>query len=64
MATIARFYVETWGDKFIVVGEFLKHTLVSRIEFSTYGEAMNEISKLARREAIRDEADSGRGFNR
>lgn len=55
--TIVSLRIETWGDKFVVVGEFKKHTEIPRREFDTYGEALKELSKIAQREELRYESN-------
>lgn len=64
MSTIFSLRIETWGDRFVVVGEFDRHTLIPRREFETFSEALRELSKVAQREELRYANDINRGFNR
>ena len=62
MSTIVSVRIETWGNKFIVVGEFGKMSEVPRREFDTYVEALKELVKAVLREEIRYEKHGiGRG---
>lgn len=58
MSTIASIRIETWGDKFIVVGEFQGYSELHRREFLTYGEALRELAKAAAREEMRYERNN------
>lgn len=64
---IASLYIETWGDKFLVVGHFRELTEIPRREFDTYGEALKELSRAAQREEVRyannPNSGTGRQFN-
>lgn len=64
MSTIVSLRIETWGDKFIVVGEFESHTAIPRREYETYSEALKELAKVAAREEIRYEINHSRSSNR
>lgn len=64
MSTIVSVRIESWGGKFIVVGEFGKTVEIPRHECDTYGEALYELAKIARREVVRYESGIDRGFNR
>lgn len=64
MSTVVSLRIETWGEKFVVVGEFKGYTEIPRHEFENYGEALRELAKAAQREELRYEANTGRGFNR
>lgn len=64
MSTIVSLRIETWGEKFVVVGEFTGYTVIPRREFDSYSEALRELSKVAQREELRYESNNGRGFNR
>lgn len=64
MSTIVSLRIETWGQKYIVVGEFEGHSSVSRRKFDTYKEALHELWKVAQREELRYESNNGRGFSR
>lgn len=61
MSTIVSLRIETWGDKFVVVGEFKGYSEVPRREFETYKEALKELSRVAQREELRHEHGIGRG---
>lgn len=63
MSTIVSLRIETWGDKFIVVGEFKGYTEIPRREFPTYREALAELAKVAAREELRHETRRGNGFD-
>lgn len=56
MPTIVSLRIETWGDKFVVVGEFRNFSEVPRREFESYREALKELAKIAAREEMRYEA--------
>lgn len=64
MSTIASVRIETWGGKFVVVGEFKHFTTIPRREFDTYGEALRELSKVLMREVYRYEAGFDRDIDR
>lgn len=64
MSTIVSLRIETWGDKFVVVGEFQHYSEIPRREFKSYSEALKELAKVAAREELRYEINRGRGFNR
>lgn len=64
MSTIASLRIETWGEKFIVVGEFKGMTEIPRREFNTYQEALRELARAAAREELRYEARHDRRFDR
>lgn len=64
MSTIASVRIETWGGKFLVVGEFGRMTQIPRHEYDTYGEALREMSKVLMREVLRYEANPDRGLDR
>lgn len=49
----ASVYMETWGDKFIVVCNFNGLQMISNQEFKTYEEAIEEMGKQIGRELIR-----------
>lgn len=63
MSAITSLRIETWGEKFVVVGEFQKYTTVPRQEFDTYYDALKELARIAKREEIRYETYGHRGFN-
>lgn len=56
MSTVASIHIETWGGKFVIVGEFAKTTVIPRIEYNTYGEALKEMAKIIQREVLRHES--------
>lgn len=62
--TIVSIRIETWGSKFVVVGEFQNHTVIPRREFDTYGEALKELSRVAQREELRYESNNRSRFDR
>lgn len=64
MSTVASIKIESWGGKFVVVGEFGHMTAIPRHEYDTYGEALREMSKILMREVMRYEAGPSRGFDR
>lgn len=64
MSTIASIRIETWGEKFVVVGEFKGYSEIPRREFETYSEALRELAKAAQREELRYELNNRRGSNR
>lgn len=61
---VANVRIETWGDRFIVVGEFNGLTEIPRREFKTYAEALSELAKAVQREEIRYATSIGRRFDR
>lgn len=63
MSTIVSLRIETWGSKFVVVGEFKGYSEIPRREFDTYSEALKELSKVAQREELRHERGIDRGSN-
>lgn len=64
MSTIASLRIEEWGGKYVVQGEFQGHSAISRQVFDTYKEALNELSRMARREEIRYEFYDSRDLRR
>jgi hypothetical protein len=62
--TIVSLRIEEWDKKFVVVGEFRGYTEIPRREFTSYGEALRELAKVAQREELRYEAGIGRNFDR
>ncbi len=56
MSTIVSLRIDTWGNKFIVVGEFEGHSAISRKEFDVYKDALRELWKIVQREEMRYEA--------
>lgn len=62
--TIVSLRIESWGGKFVVVGEFQNYTQIPRQEFGTYGEALRELAHVARREELRYETNHDRGLDR
>lgn len=64
MSTIASLCIETWGGKFIVVGQFRGLTEIPRREYDSYGEALKELSKVAQREELRHANNLSRGIDR
>lgn len=64
MTTIASLRIETWGNKFVIVGEFENFMAIPRREFDTYREALQEFSRAAQREEKRYEAFNNRDTNR
>lgn len=60
MSTIVSLRIETWGNKFVVVGEFKGYTEIPRREFESYKEALRELAKVAQREELRYESGIGR----
>ena len=53
MSTLVSLRIESWGNKFVVVGEFMGYSEIPRRELNTYPEALKELSKLAHREIVR-----------
>lgn len=64
MSTIVSLRIETWGDKFVVMGEFNRYTSVPRREYETYSEALKELARVAQREELRHEHNLSRGLDR
>ena len=64
MSTVASLHIETWGGKFIVVGQFRGLTEIPRREYDTYGEALKELSRAAQREEVRYANNISRGIDR
>jgi len=64
MSTIVDLRIETWGDKFVVVGWFSGATQIPRREFDSYGEALKELAKSAAREEMRYESGIRRNLDR
>lgn len=64
MSTVTSLRIETWGDKFVVVGEFSRLTSVTPHQFNNYGDALRELSKILMREVLRYEAGLSRGIDR
>lgn len=64
MSTLASVRIESWGGKFVVVGEFGRMTTIPRHEYDTYGEALREMSKILMREVMRYELNTGRNIDR
>lgn len=64
MSTLVSLRIETWGGKFVVVGEFDGYSSLSRREFETYREALHELWKVAQREEMRYEAGFSRRLDR
>lgn len=62
--TIVSLRIETWGNKFVVVGEFKGYTEIPRREYETYREALRELSRAAQREEVRYEHGIGSDPNR
>lgn len=60
MTTMASIRIESWGSKFVVVGEFIGLTEIPRREFENYSEALREMAKIVQREEIRYETFTGR----
>lgn len=54
MPTVASVRVEKWGEEFVVVGEFLSHSTVTRQTFSSYEKALEEAARVIRREVLRN----------
>jgi hypothetical protein len=63
MSTIVSLRIETWDDKFVVVGEFKGYSEIPRREFDSYTEALKELAKVAQREELRHEAGIDRRSN-
>lgn len=63
MSTLVSLRIETWGKKFVVVGEFNKYSEVPRKEFDSYQEALKELAKVAQREELRYAAHISGDFN-
>lgn len=64
MSTAAIVRIETWGGKFVVIGEFGEMIAVPRREFDTYGEALKEMSRILMREVQKYETDIRRDADR
>ena len=62
--TVTSLRIEEWGGRYIVVGEFESHTEIHRKEFTTYLDALREMSKILGREVMRREHNFNSGFNR
>lgn len=60
MSTLASVRIETRENKFVVVGEFDSIIEIPRREFTTYLEALQELSRALQREEIRYAASLGR----
>lgn len=60
---VAGLYIDAWGGKFVVVGEFGTFSQVPQREFSSYAEALVELAKIAQREALRYESGIDRRSN-
>lgn len=56
MSTLASIRIDTWGKKFVVVGEFGNMTQIPRQEFDNYSDALAEFAKIAQREVLRYDA--------
>lgn len=63
MSTIASIRVDTWGSKFVVVGEFGSFSELRR-EFASYGDAIEEMMRMAKREELRYATGAGGAVSR
>lgn len=64
MSTVASVRIESWGAKFVIVGEFSDMTVIPRQEFENYSDALHELAKVVQREEIRYATFIGRRLDR
>jgi hypothetical protein len=62
MSTIANIRIETWGDKFVVTGEFERFSEIPIEKFDSYGEALKALAQVVKREEMRYESRVRRNF--
>jgi hypothetical protein len=64
MARVTSLNIDTWDGRFIVSAEFPTFTEIPRTPFEKYQDALNELIKIAKREAMRYELGNGDRFTR